>query len=339
MAMALAARSSRAGTSDGRIPCPVCRQQIHPVAGRCKHCKTDLVKLREQQGVRAPRLAPAVLGVAPPMAQPFAPAQPAPAPARLSGQLAAVDPTLVSPPPSFESPPAPAAMNPVVAQMGQATYLYTDATLESAPPLDAQRRPKWPIIVAIVAGIAIVVCIILLVTDDKKDGKAGTSLSGATGDDRMDTDVQPPPTDFAKPGDPWGSPDPTPDPTPPPSTPDPIPPPQANPPPKFNGQVPKAEDFYSQMFQSMCAKASSCGGGAKQYIDQVCNSQSTLDAFNIYDDQIKAGQCTYDEDAAKRCLSAIDGLDCSSLGGSGGGLGSLDGLTSLIDCGTALSCF
>lgn len=32
---------------EARIPCPICRGPIHPVAGRCKHCKTDLVAVRE----------------------------------------------------------------------------------------------------------------------------------------------------------------------------------------------------------------------------------------------------------------------------------------------------
>jgi anti-sigma factor RsiW len=27
---------------EARIPCPACGGPIHPVAGRCKHCKTDL---------------------------------------------------------------------------------------------------------------------------------------------------------------------------------------------------------------------------------------------------------------------------------------------------------
>ena len=31
---------------EARIPCPVCGGAIHPVAGRCKHCKTDLAALR-----------------------------------------------------------------------------------------------------------------------------------------------------------------------------------------------------------------------------------------------------------------------------------------------------
>jgi hypothetical protein len=50
--MALAARRDPAARAaargaEGRTACPVCGGSIHPVAGRCKHCRADLVKLRE----------------------------------------------------------------------------------------------------------------------------------------------------------------------------------------------------------------------------------------------------------------------------------------------------
>ena len=28
-----------------RVPCPACRQPIHPIAGRCRHCRSDLTRL------------------------------------------------------------------------------------------------------------------------------------------------------------------------------------------------------------------------------------------------------------------------------------------------------
>lgn len=36
-------------SADARIPCPVCGGAIHPIAGRCKHCKTDLAAVRERR--------------------------------------------------------------------------------------------------------------------------------------------------------------------------------------------------------------------------------------------------------------------------------------------------
>src|SRR5215207_126382 len=34
------------GIADARVPCPLCGGLIHPVAGRCKHCKEDLTQFR-----------------------------------------------------------------------------------------------------------------------------------------------------------------------------------------------------------------------------------------------------------------------------------------------------
>ena len=41
--MAVAARP---GPSDARVPCPLCGGLIHPIAGKCKHCKADLTAHR-----------------------------------------------------------------------------------------------------------------------------------------------------------------------------------------------------------------------------------------------------------------------------------------------------
>jgi len=43
---------------DARTSCPVCGGSIHPVAGRCKHCKADLVKLRQHDGAPPPVFPP-----------------------------------------------------------------------------------------------------------------------------------------------------------------------------------------------------------------------------------------------------------------------------------------
>jgi len=345
MAMALAARSGRAGTaSDGRISCPVCKQQIHPVAGRCKHCKTDLVKLREQHGVRAARVAPVVLGMAPPAPAPFAPAAPAPATARLSGQMAAAVPTIVSPtsqtlldPPPYALPQAaqaPDALPPI------APYLYDETMVADAP---VARRARWPIFVAIGAGIAIVICILLLVLDDKPARSSRSNANGiGRGTDSMDTDVAPPPNNLAAPGDPWGA-DPGADPgarpdDPPPTAVDPVPdpdpyqPPAPTPPPStFNGAIPKAEDFYGTMLGAFCKKLQTCAGG-NSTLDSLCDGGASL-LSGVYSDQIKNGQCTYDENAAGRCLAAVDAFDCKGMDPS-----KFDTMLGIGDCASALSC-
>ncbi len=28
-----------------RVPCPLCKAPIHPIAGRCRHCRADLTRV------------------------------------------------------------------------------------------------------------------------------------------------------------------------------------------------------------------------------------------------------------------------------------------------------
>jgi hypothetical protein len=58
---------------EARVPCPRCGGAIHPVAGKCKHCKADLAALRvgkPQAAAALPKLAtPAVVAAPPPSDQ------------------------------------------------------------------------------------------------------------------------------------------------------------------------------------------------------------------------------------------------------------------------------
>src|SRR5262245_25230008 len=47
---------TRPGPADARIPCPLCGGLIHPIAGRCKHCKGDLRALRSSRPAAAATL-------------------------------------------------------------------------------------------------------------------------------------------------------------------------------------------------------------------------------------------------------------------------------------------
>src|SRR5215467_11037283 len=44
--MAAAARPGPPEARDARVPCPLCGGLIHPIAGKCKHCKADLSAYR-----------------------------------------------------------------------------------------------------------------------------------------------------------------------------------------------------------------------------------------------------------------------------------------------------
>jgi hypothetical protein len=323
MSMAMATRSSRANPSDARIPCPVCGQQIHPVAGRCKHCKTDLVKLREQQGLRAPKVDLTAVGsspVAAPMPA-FAPGitrspdgsgnSPPVTPSNGSNGHAPV-PETFSPPPEIAPPPAFIAS-------------YPDAPAHVAPV----GAPRWPLIVVLLAGIAIVVCayILLFAGEDSKPAEAKKSSGAMPAPDRMDTMPAPPPVQIPDVADPWTQPPITPPPSPP------VPPP-SNPSPPTPGTTPTAEEFMPAVFDVMCEKASQCGLG--QAGVEACNLLSGSGVADMYREQVKAGQCTYDEAKASRCLQAVRGLSCS---GSGQDLDSaVMAFMSIADCASALVC-
>ncbi|MBV8761464.1 MAG: hypothetical protein JO257_29475 [Deltaproteobacteria bacterium] len=51
------------GVADARVPCPLCGGLIHPVAGRCKHCKQDLTAHRAGKPAAASPL-PALIAAA-----------------------------------------------------------------------------------------------------------------------------------------------------------------------------------------------------------------------------------------------------------------------------------
>ncbi len=53
------------GVAEARVPCPLCGGLIHPVAGRCKHCKQDLSALRAGRPAAAAPLPALQLGAAP----------------------------------------------------------------------------------------------------------------------------------------------------------------------------------------------------------------------------------------------------------------------------------
>lgn len=315
MSMAMATRSSRANPSDARIPCPVCGQQIHPVAGRCKHCKTDLVRLREQQGMRAPKVDLAAVGSAPVAAPPTFIPSPTAEPGS-NGHNGHAPPATYSPAPEIAPPPSFIAS-------------YPDTP---APAHAVGRAPRWPLIVVLLAGIAIIVCayILLFAKDDAKPAEARKSGGAMPAPDRMDTmPAPPPPVQIPDVDDPWTQPPSAPPPSPP------IPDPGAAPTNPFaGGPTPTAEDFTAAMIESACQKAASCGLG--QAGVDACNALAGSGITDLQGEQIRAGQCTYDEAKARRCLDSINGLSCT---GTGMDLDStIQSFMGIGDCTTALVC-
>jgi hypothetical protein len=109
------------------VPCPACGGPVHPIAGRCKHCKTDLVKLREAYA-QAQRSA--LMGVPQrPVAPPGAP----------------------QPPPGVQ-PPAPAPL-PQATAAGYQAY---------GAPAGSPWVRRWPLIVGGAAVLVIAISLVVL---------------------------------------------------------------------------------------------------------------------------------------------------------------------------------
>ena len=99
------------------ISCPLCRGEIHAIAGRCKHCKADLVDLRE----RAARVAraQAIGATVPPSPRPFHTTSPMPA--QRASTIPPGRPSTVPPEEAGEGvPPAPDSARTLVDSPGEA---------------------------------------------------------------------------------------------------------------------------------------------------------------------------------------------------------------------------
>ena len=200
----VAARPGAPSPADPRVACPACGGLIHPIAGRCKHCKTDLVSMR------GPAVAPP-----PPIlaAPPHAPrlAAHAPAPAAIAAPQAA---TQIGPVTQWGGLPATNGFNghtngaphPLAPPGGgfppplmQAAA--SDRMVAATPAVHGSAwSRRWPIIVVILAAAAIAVSIFLLVKGNEKEksSKLNKRSSVPTMDNGMNTNPLPPNDD------PWG---------------------------------------------------------------------------------------------------------------------------------------
>jgi hypothetical protein len=190
--------------------CPVCRGEIHAIAGRCKHCKADLVELRERaaRAARAHAMGAVVPPPRPPM--PAAPVQPAPVQAATvqaaTVQAATVQvtpPTAAAPPPAMEvatpatststwvdaapptisgtppmgTPEVAPSPPPALAEPWQQMYA------EAGPPGRSSWSRRWPLVVSAVALLAIGISIGMLAErwrHGRNEGEDGRVKSAAT---------------------------------------------------------------------------------------------------------------------------------------------------------------
>lgn len=182
--MPAAARSGSTPAAEGhdaRVPCPQCGGLIHPVAGKCKHCKADLTAYRAAR--------PAANAPLPPLR--------APGGAHAGNGL----------PP--DAPVVHAVAMPLAAQTVLPPRPTARATTAAAP--SAWR--SWPVLVIVVAMLAIVAAVVLMVWPAGSARPGKRALQPPPAPERMDTQTPPvtPKIDTAPhaarpaPRDPWAA--------------------------------------------------------------------------------------------------------------------------------------
>lgn len=301
--MAAAARPP--GIGDARTPCPLCGGLIHPVAGRCKHCKEDLTQFRAGRPQAAAEL-PALNALARPPVSPFAP------PTNGTGT-------------NGYMPAAPAAAVPVAIPVREPTQPIlpprpTGRSMKAERPRSALWR-SWPMLVIGLAVVAIVIATVIMVLP-QGSSKGGRKLMNppAPAPERMDTD----PLQKQGLADPWGqggAPDPNPRPLPP------------DDPDDLLGQLPQGGmgggfsgnggSFMNTIFEKTCSKLKTCPGANQSMLATAC------DQFSALPKAPPPTNCP----SAQRCLDAIDKLDCTQAVDTS----PLTIGTIISDCGTALN--
>jgi len=173
------------GIADARVPCPLCGGLIHPVAGRCKHCKEDLTTLRAarpQAAVALPSL----------VAMRTANTNGVTGTNGHAATTAAAVSTATAVP-----------VIPVATQEASQPILPPRTTARSLPaqrPSSAWR--SWPMLVIVVAVIAIVAAIVIMVMPPEH-AKQGGKMSAPPAPERMETNPLP---EKQSQLDPWGQP-------------------------------------------------------------------------------------------------------------------------------------
>jgi hypothetical protein len=262
------------GIVDARVPCPLCGGLIHPVAGRCKHCKEDLSSYRAGRPAAAAAL-PALNGKP------------------VNGSNGHVVAT-----------PIPI----VVAKHESQPILPPRTTARTVP---AQRPHSmwrsWPMLVIAVAVVAIVVATVIMVLP--RDDKHGSGkMSAPPAPERMETNPLVPeqhgqldPWDNDAPGTVPGRPVPVPDPIPPTPAPDPDDD-------LLGGQGGlggmQGNAFLFHVVDRACKKLMTCPGGDLSTLNAMCDGFAampkppvpTCDAVKRCFDAIDQMSCTQVDD-------------------------------------------
>lgn len=287
------------------VQCPACGGAIHPIAGRCKHCKADLVAHREAEA-RARRAAQQAMRETNRSAAPPPPAKPngrAPSPAPANGSGPARAPAAQrrpqTPPPSLEQ-----------------QVVYAEQSAWSR---------RWPLLVSAVALVAILVSLFFLLRSSNGEaeplGHETSSNAPHIVPDQMPSPNMPQPQmpnipdpDFApQPLDPGGG--------------------SA---PRAWHTAPDPGMFSVALVESVCAKLDSCGI-SDDFSSVLCKEMAKGASNPMLDAKVKSGECTYDRAAATACLQAVSNMSCD-MKDANDVAGWLSQASGMVDCAGAFTC-
>jgi len=334
------AAPSRTGPADARIPCPLCSGPIHPIAGRCKHCKGDLSALRGNRPAAAAALPPLVAQAASAAPAPIRAPQ-APDPYAIAANGHGHHNGHVG---AYQAPISPA-------QIAHAAAAYhqpgggNDIAQPILPPRPTGRvqipiAPRaswksWPVIVIVLAVIAIVTAVVLMVWPSGGTAEAGPATTRPIpAPERMDTSPlppSPPPPSTQPPSsqnDPWSG-----QTTPPghqqapdiddPDLKDPI---GGDPFSPRGGALTGATAVIGAATLRMCDRLSHC-------TNVSVDTRQMCQAYARFGRHISPPNCA----AMQRCTAKIDNMDCDALTGHDfTAIAQL--LIGLPDCTEAASC-
>jgi hypothetical protein len=344
--MAAAARAP--GPADARIPCPLCGGLIHPIAGRCKHCKEDLSTLRSSRPAAAATL-PSLLGSGA-RANPYVGA----ATTNGAGPVAQLHAQAVHSHPANAHLAVPIAVRTEEPSQPILPPRPTGRMHASQPGPVTWK--SWPVIVIAIAVVAIVTAVVLMVWPPGATTKANAgTLPPPPAPERMDTNPLPPSGGGPQSGvDPWRAPPgaapdpaptrpaPSPSPGPSPGSPDiddidPDDPgslrdPFGSPRPGRGGGLgglgslggANSVAMMAAIFHKACDRLASCGTA-----DPLM--KSTCEALDLSLPNQPPPSCP----AAQRCLATIDRMSCDDDMDATALMGLM---TSVQDCMTAMNC-
>lgn len=296
------------GIADARVPCPLCGGLIHPVAGRCKHCKEDLSSFREGRPQAAAAL-PALNG------------KPAQTGGMANGSNGHAAATAI-----------PAAIPTHEASQPILPPRTTARSMQAQRPSHSIWR-SWPMLVIVLAVIAIVAATVIMILppgSKKHDGKMSAPPGPAF--ERMETNPLP---DKSSQLDPWdngaqGATPRAPDRQPQPQAPTPVDPDDD----LWNGSGGIAgggsfgmtgNAFMIHVLDRACKKLKTCPDLDQSSLSTICESVAMMP-------KPPAPTCA----AAQKCFDAIDRLSCSQASAQDMSPVSIFGLFS--DCRDADKC-